>query len=94
MQKASQVPETSDLLKYVKAAAKWYTLGSHLGVDRYKLEAIRKDCSNDSEAALLAMFGAWLDNAQDPSWKIIVKALNDTKLGILASEIDDKFCVQ
>ena len=88
------MPETSDLLKYVKAAAKWYTLGSHLGVDRHKLEAICKDCSNDSEAALLAMFGAWLDNAQNPSWKIIVKALNDTKLGVLASEIDDKFCVQ
>ena len=39
-----------DLLKYVKAAAKWYTLGSHLGVDRHKLEAIYKDYSNNSEA--------------------------------------------
>ena len=83
----------SDLLKYVKAAAKWYTLGIHLGLENNKLEVIRKDSYNDSSAALIAVFQAWLDNAQDPSWSVIVKALKDTELGVLASEIDARFCV-
>ena len=81
-----------DLLKYVKATAKWYTLGIHLGLKYNKLEAIRKNNSNDNEAALLEVFRAWLDNAQDLSWNIIVKALKDTELTVLASEIDAKFC--
>ena len=83
----------SDLLKYVKAAAKWYTFGSHLGLKHNKLEVIRKDSFKDSSAALMAVFRVWLDNAQDPSWSVIVRALNDTELGVLASEIDAKFCV-
>ena len=83
----------SDLLKYVKAAARWYTFGAHLKINRDRLEVIRRDHRNDSEAALVAVFKAWLDNAEEPSWNKIVKALNDTELGVLASEIEDKFCV-
>ena len=93
LQKASQVPEMSDLIKYVKAAIKWYTLGAHLHVELSKLEVIRRDHFNDCEAALIAVFRAWLDNTPEPSWSKIVRALYDTKLGILASEINDKFCI-
>ena len=83
----------SDLLKHVKAAARWSTLGTHLKIDRHKLEVIRRDHHNDSEGALHAVFTTWLDNAEEPSWNKIVKALNDTELGVLASEIEDRFCV-
>ena len=83
----------SDLIKYVKAAARWYTLGTHLNIDRHKLEVIRSNNRSDDEAALIAVFEAWLDNAEELLWNIIVKALKDTQLGILASEIEDKFCV-
>ena len=93
LQKASQVPEMADLIKYVKAAFKWYTLGTHLGVENHKLKVIQENNRNDSEAALLAVFQAWLDNTPDPSWSIVVKALYDTQLGVLASEISDRFCV-
>ena len=82
----------SDLLKYVKAAAKWYTFGIHLGLENNELEVIQNDSLN-SNAALMAVFRAWLDNAKDPSWSVLVKALSDTKLGVLASEIDARFCV-
>ena len=93
LQKVSQVPEMSDLIKYVKAAIKWYTLGAHLHVEQSKLEVIRMDHFNNCEAALIALFRAWLDNTPEPSWSKIVQALYDTRLGILASEINDKFCI-
>ena len=89
----SQVPGMPDLLKYVKAAARWYILGTHLKIDRDRLEVIGQDHHKNSEAALVAVFKTWLDNAEEPSWNKIVKALNDTELGVLASEIEDKFCV-
>ena len=92
LQKASQVPEMADLLKYVKAAFKWDILGTHLGVEDHKLKVIDKNNRNDSEAALREVFRAWLDNTPDPSWSIVVKALKDTQLGVLASEISDRFC--
>ena len=89
--KASQIPELSDLLKHVTAAAHWHIIGTHLGLDRHKLQAINKDHPMDCESSLFAMFEAWLDNSDDPSWSMVVKALNDSRLSILASEINDKF---
>ena len=83
----------SNLIKYVKAAVKWYTLGTHLRIKQSKLEIIRRDHFNDCEGALIAVFRAWLDNTPEPSWSKIVKALYDTELSILASEINDKFCI-
>ena len=83
----------SDLIKYVKAAVKWYTLGTHLRVERSKLDVIQGDHFNDCEGAVIAVFRAWLDNTPEPSWSKIVQALCDTELGILASEINDKFCI-
>ena len=67
-----QVPEMGDLLTHVKAAAQWYTLGIHMVLKQSKLEVVRKDKSNDSEAALMKVFRVWLDSVQDPSWNVIV----------------------
>ena len=85
------MPQLNDLLKHVRAAANWYFLGIHLGLERHKLQAIPRDHPSDCESAPVTVFEAWLDDCEDPSWKVVVKALNDCQLGILASEIEDKF---
>lgn len=69
--------------------ARWFTVGVFLKVDYYILEAIQKDCHDQSEDCLRVMLAAWLRGG-NASPVLLVQALSKAGFAVLAKEMADK----
>ena len=89
-------PELKDVLRelYTKAADKWEDLGIFLGIDPGELAAIKSSANNQSQSCLREMLKIWLNKVDPaPTWKAMVKAIEDLGDLKLASELKKKYSV-
>ena len=82
------------LPKLLEAREKWYNIGLVLGLEEYKLDAIRHDNNDKWEPCLKEMISLWLRQV-GPSWERLIDALRDDTVGFcrLADSIDSNLYV-
>ena len=72
----SSKPKLSALLKYHDLNEEWYLLGAILEVDSEELNRIEEKYNND-RMRMVRMFGVWLENGENPTYRKLLKALVD-----------------
>ena len=75
------------------AAAQWYNLGLKLKVKTATLESIQEDFTA-TQHRLREILKAWLNTADNPSWKTLIDALKSPLVGAsqLASVLEAEYC--
>ena len=86
---STAVVKLVDLMEHVTTPL-WYNLGLALGVDDSSLRFIEHDTRGDSETGLRRMFQEWLRSCEQPSWDIVIWALQKIGENRLAAEIRQK----
>ena len=71
---------------------KWHKLGQKLGVEEFDLDVIEKDNPQNTEGALAAMLKKWLEITKDPTWRVIVDALEAIEENQLAKKLEIQYC--
>ena len=72
----SSKPKLKTLNKYRDLRKEWYILGAELELDDEDLKEI-EDKYSDERMRLLKMFGVWLEKGENPTYRILLKALVD-----------------
>ena len=72
----SSKPKLKTLNKYRDLHKEWYILGAELELDDEDLKEI-EDKYSDERMRLLKMFGVWLEKGENPTYRILLKALVD-----------------
>ena len=72
----SSKPKLKTLNKYRDLHKEWYILGAELELDDEDLKEI-EDKYSDERMRLLKMFGVWLEKGENPTYRILHKALVD-----------------
>ena len=86
-----------DLLSnLIKAAPRWYLIGTQLKIPPYKLQIIESDNHGESEKCLTKMLEEFLKNEghdidESSIWQMIVDALKKIRENDLAREIEETF---
>ena len=70
----STKPKLKALNKYHGLHKEWYFLGAELEVDTKELNKIKNDNSDD-RMRMMIMFGVWLENGENPTYRKLLKAL-------------------
>ena len=70
----STKPKLKALSKYPDLHKEWYFLGAELEVDTKELNKIKNENSDDRMRMIL-MFGVWLEEGEDPTYRKLLKAL-------------------
>ena len=71
----------------------WYFFGIHLGIHKFKLDQIHANHGigpNPSGRCLIEVICQWHENAENPTWETIAKALYSIGKKQLAKEISSK----
>ena len=79
MSERPELDEIAEVLHDVKT--KWKPIGTQLKLSRPTLRCIEDRCKGDPEEAFTEMMDEWLKNADDASWRAIVKALHSRSVG-------------
>ena len=72
----SSKPKHKTLSKYHDLHKEWYVLGVELEIDDEDLKEIEDKYSGD-RMRLLRMFGVWLKKGEKPTYRTLLKALED-----------------
>ena len=81
-------PTLQQLLKALKCIDNWFVFGVKLNVPHSQLMKIKSSHhEGDIELCKIDMFQYWLDNNLVPTWKEVIRALEDTDKIVLASQI-------
>ena len=67
-------------------------MGLLLTGDENKMDIIKQDHKNDTEAALQAVFNHWLTICETASWNKLVSALQEMGENALALNLKKKYC--
>ena len=74
-------------------AADWEDIGVELEIDDGDLKQIKSDNPGDSKSCLRELFRKWLSQVDpQPSWTVIVDAVQGLGDEDLASRIKSKYC--
>ena len=69
------MPKLADLVIVLKTVD-WYSLGIQLGIDKAKLDEIDQQFTQKQiDRKRSDMLGYWLSNEKNPTWEMIIKAL-------------------
>ena len=79
-------PKLKTLNKYNDLNEKWYFLGAELEVDDEELDKI-EDKYSDDPMRMIKMFGVWLKQGENPTYKKLIKALVDIDKKDIAESI-------
>ena len=76
-----------------QACVKWYNIGMQLGVEIYRLDAIKEQYSDPSDC-LRETLKTWLKTYSSPTWSNIVDSLRSSVVGEvrLADDMKHKHC--
>lgn len=64
------------------AKEKWYEIGFELKIDKKALDEFKATHKGSKEECFYEVIQTWLSSKQQKSWKILVKALNSSKVGL------------
>ena len=67
-------PKLKTLNKYHDLNKEWYFLGAELEVDDEELDKIEAEYSDD-RMRMIKMFGIWLKQGENPTYRKLIKAL-------------------
>ena len=67
-------PKLKTLNKYHDLSNKWYILGAELDIDYEDLNRI-EDKYSDDHMRMVKMFGVWLKEGEDPTYRKLLQAL-------------------
>ena len=67
-------PKLKTLNKYHGLTKEWYFLGAELEVDDEELDKIEAEYSDD-RMRMIKMFGIWLKQGENPTYRKLIKAL-------------------
>lgn len=68
-------------------AVKWTRVGIALSINSSRIAIIERD-SHSVEDACIKMLHWWLENTERPTWHILIEALHDVGLQVLAYDIE------
>ena len=80
----------ANLLEATETVVQWEWLGHSLEVPRHIVDQIARECRKVVDAKL-KLFGFWLDNDKNASWKKLAVALRKINQSVLANLIWEKF---
>ena len=81
-------PTLQQLLKELKTLENWFVFGVLLGVPVSQLKKIESSYSQrELERCKIDMLQYWLENTLIPTWKEVVKALEQSDQLVLAAEV-------
>ena len=87
-----QTPKQQDLMDNVKTT-NWYRLGLELTGDEATMNTIEADTALPRIAdKTKEMFREWLKECDEPTWLVVVDALEKIREKRLSREIKVKFC--
>ena len=87
-----QTPKQQDLMDNVKTT-NWYRLGLELTGDEATMNTIEADIALPRIAdKTKEMFRVWLKECDEPTWLVVVDALEKIREKRLSREIKVKFC--
>ena len=84
-------PTLQRLLEELKDVDNWFVLGIFLGVPVKQLQKIESSHRGDLERCKIDMLQYWLDNNVTPSWKDVVRALEQTNQIVLAETVKHRY---
>ena len=79
------------MLEELKDVDNWFVLGIFLGVPVKQLQKIESSHRGDLERCKIDMLQYWLDNNVTPSWKDVVRALEQTNQIVLAETVKHRY---
>ena len=79
-------PKLKTLNKYHDLNKEWYFLGAELEVDDEELDKIEAEYSDD-RMRMIKMFGIWLKQGENPTYRKLIKALVDIDKEDIAKSI-------
>ena len=79
-------PKLSTLIKHHDLNKEWYFLGAILEVDSEELNKV-EDKYSDDRMRMIKMFGMWLEEGEDPTYRKLLKALVDIDKRDIAQSI-------
>ena len=85
----STKPRLKDLNIYHELDEEWYSLGIELEIDDKKLDNLEEKYS-DPHRRMIKMFGSWLDEGENPTYRKLIKALEHIK----KRDIAESLCIQ
>ena len=91
---APATPTLKELSNELATVEKWHKLGVNLGLQGHQLRKLQEDYPRDSDRRKCEMLDIWLRNVQNPTWKVIVEALNLMQENVVADVIWRKYCCQ
>ena len=89
---AAATPRLKELTNALDSIVDWYQLGVRLGLKDHELRTISRDFRGDNERCKLEMLGRWLRNAELPTWKAVVDALQLMGEHAVAAKIQARHC--
>ena len=86
------IPTLQRLLEELKDVDNWFVLGIFLGIPVKQLQKIESSYrQGEVERCKIDMLQYWLDNNVTPSWKDVVRALEQTNQLVLAETVKHKY---
>ena len=78
------------LVEELSGVTKWYTLGASLGLTENEIEEIEQDHDGTARRRM-AMLSKWIKKETDPSWLVIIAALEKMSETSLANQLRKKY---
>ena len=85
----SSKSKLKDINKYRELDEEWYSLGIELEMDDEQLDDLEERHS-DPHRRLIKMFGVWLEKAENPTYRKLLKAL----VSIGKSDVAESICTE
>ena len=89
---ASAAPTLRALSSVLTSIKNWHLLGVHLGLQGHHLREIERIHHGDTDRCQTKMLDFWLQNARNPTWEAVAKALELMQEHALADVIRKKYC--
>ena len=93
MSKLEAKPLVTGLLVRELKDVAWDTLGTYLGLSQGEIKEIERDHQNTARRRIV-MFEKWLSKEENPSWEMMIAALEDMSENKLASQLKKKYVFQ
>ena len=86
-------PTTEQLVHELKGIKGWQSLGLYLGLGMAEIKEIEQD-HPDTSSRRMAMLEKWMRKEGNPSWVMVVEALEKMSEQRLANQLRVKYCTQ